>query len=192
MDDRSVQYPQRYQLKKVEGTDDIYDLVPAPGTIAKEGTLINKSALLKDETAALFKGLPGNPVPDEVFHILSNAAIVGEDGSLVLPSGEGVSSIKVETGEYTGTGKYGSSNRNSLSFPGDVIILIVCGYGRGANVSMAIVKDTTECFNGVSGTEFHFEGITWDGNSVSWYGGSEGMQANYAGRKYVYSGVILK
>lgn len=70
MYDRSVQFAQRYQLKKVEGTDDIFDLIPAPGIVNNEGTLINKAALLKDVTAALF-GLTTDAVPDDVFKILS-------------------------------------------------------------------------------------------------------------------------
>lgn len=66
MTDRNVQFPNRYQLVKVPGTDDIYDLTPAPGTITAEGTLINKATLLQDATAALY-GLGTDAVPDEVF-----------------------------------------------------------------------------------------------------------------------------
>lgn len=66
MTDRNVQYPQRYQLSKVEGTDDVYDLIPAPGEVGAEGTLINKATLLQDSTAALY-GLGTDAVPDDVF-----------------------------------------------------------------------------------------------------------------------------
>lgn len=41
--------------------------------VLQKGNPLNKSTLLKDETAALFNGLPENPVPDEVFQILSKA-----------------------------------------------------------------------------------------------------------------------
>lgn len=74
MYDRDVEFSQRYQLKKVEGTDDIFDLIPAPGTVNNEGTLINKAALLKDMTAALF-GLTTDAVPDDVFKILTQASL---------------------------------------------------------------------------------------------------------------------
>lgn len=116
MEDRSVQYPQRYQLKKVEGTDDIYDLIPAPGEITEEGTLINKSALLKDETAALFKDLPENPVPDDVLKVLSNAALVGEDGLLKKPNGDEIKQIEFISGEYTGNGKSGNGAPTTIQF----------------------------------------------------------------------------
>lgn len=70
MTDRNVQWPNRYQLTKVPGTDDIYDLIPAPGTITAEGTMINKASLLTDETAQAYgftaEELAG-VVPDDVF-----------------------------------------------------------------------------------------------------------------------------
>lgn len=73
MEDRNVQFPQRYQLKKVEGTEDIFDLIPAPGEIIAEGTLINKATLWKDATAALF-GLGVDSVPDDGFAYLGKYA----------------------------------------------------------------------------------------------------------------------
>lgn len=69
MDDRNVQYPNRFQLTKVDGTDDIYEIIPAPGKVYTEGTFINKFALLKDTTAALF-GLDVSNVPDDVLAFL--------------------------------------------------------------------------------------------------------------------------
>lgn len=70
MYDRNVEHPNRYQLVKVEGTDDIFDLVPAPGTVNNDGTLINKNSLLKDATAALF-GMGADAVPDDALQMLS-------------------------------------------------------------------------------------------------------------------------
>ena len=70
MQDRNVQFPQRYKLQKVVGTDDIYDLIPTPGEISSEGTFLNKANLLKDVTASLF-GLGSEAVPDDVLTVLS-------------------------------------------------------------------------------------------------------------------------
>lgn len=66
MKDRNVEFPNRYRMVKVEGTDDIFDLIPAPGEISDEGTFINKFTLLKDATAEMF-GLGADAVPDDVF-----------------------------------------------------------------------------------------------------------------------------
>lgn len=150
MEDRSVQYPQRYQLKKVEGTDDIYDLIPAPGEITAEGTLINKSALLKDETAALFKDLPENPVPDDVLQILSKAALVGEDGKLVTPAQDKIFIPFVETGSYVGTGK-GSSGTSetptSITFSGaPSSVLILTEYATTRSSFFVPVFELTESY----------------------------------------------
>ena len=54
--DRNVEFPNRYRLVKVPGTDDIYELEPAPGEVVAEGTFVNKANMLTDETAALLGG----------------------------------------------------------------------------------------------------------------------------------------
>lgn len=70
MNDRNVQHPNRYQLVKVEDTDDIYDVIPAPGTVVNEGTLLNKQSLLQDITCELL-GLPTTAVPNDAFFRLA-------------------------------------------------------------------------------------------------------------------------
>lgn len=69
MKDRNVEFPNRYHLTKVAGTDDIYDLTPAPGAVFDEGTFINKTTVLQDVTASLF-GLNAYAVPDDLFSLL--------------------------------------------------------------------------------------------------------------------------
>lgn len=107
MKDRNVQHASRFRLTKVPGTDDVYDLIPAPGEVYEEGTLINKSALLKDATAALF-GLGADAVPDEVLALLKT---ITDNQSAAIANG-----VKVATGSYVGTGTYGSKNPCSLTF----------------------------------------------------------------------------
>lgn len=85
MTDRNVQFPNRYQLTKVPGTDDIYDLTPAPGTITAEGTMINKATLLSDETAELL-GLPNTAVPDDAWSKIVPAGSVFWIASTTIPS----------------------------------------------------------------------------------------------------------
>lgn len=66
MTDRNVQFPNRYRLVPVEGTTDIVDLIPAPGNVEDEGTLLNKTNLLSDETAVLY-GKNDTAVPDDIL-----------------------------------------------------------------------------------------------------------------------------
>ena len=70
MKDRNVEFPNRYQLVKVEGTDDVFDIIPAPGEVAEEGTMINKSSLLSDAVAASF-GLGAAALPNDALSVLS-------------------------------------------------------------------------------------------------------------------------
>ena len=68
MKDRNVEYPNRYKLNKVTGTDDTYDLVPAPGEVSDEGTILNKGNLLSDTTAANLGFAPtDDPTIDDAF-----------------------------------------------------------------------------------------------------------------------------
>lgn len=64
MIDRSVQYPNRYQLTKV--SDGVYDLIPAPGTITQEGTPISKATMFDDNNVARYNV----EEPDDAFKVL--------------------------------------------------------------------------------------------------------------------------
>lgn len=70
MHDRNVEHPNRYRMVKVEGTNDIYDIVPAPGRVDNDGTPINKATLLKDDTASRF-GLSVDALPDDALRVIS-------------------------------------------------------------------------------------------------------------------------
>lgn len=75
MQDRNVEFPNRFRMVKVEGTDDIYDVIPAPGEVLNPGTLLNKANLLTDETAADL-GLTGeDPTVNEAFARLNKNLI---------------------------------------------------------------------------------------------------------------------
>lgn len=107
MYDRNVEFPQRYRLQKVDGTDDIFDLIPTPGEIRNEGTLINKSSLLKDATASLF-GLGTSAVPDDVLSKIKTLIDSANTNANTK--------ARIATGSYTGTNTYGASNPCRLTF----------------------------------------------------------------------------
>ena len=84
--------------------------------VSQRGSPVNKNTLLKDSTAGLFQ-LGADAVPDEVLQILSKAAVVGEDGTLVsitdkLPLSFG----KAIYGQYTGNGNPANSVKISTPF----------------------------------------------------------------------------
>ena len=75
MQDRNVEFPNRFRMVKVEGTDDIYDVIPAPGEVLNPGTLLNKANLLSDETARLLGMEQNDPTVNEAFGRLNKNLI---------------------------------------------------------------------------------------------------------------------
>ena len=65
MKDRNVEFPNRYKLSKIDGTDDIVELIPAPGEVEEEGDYFNKANMLQDATAEKY-GLDNTAVPNGV------------------------------------------------------------------------------------------------------------------------------
>ena len=93
--------------------------------------------------------------------------------------------LKIAVGSYTGTGKFGSSNKNSLSF--------------GFKPQLVIVQNTSSYYsfyavNGASYAEAWYsssaaynEVISWSEDTISWYNGnSAGNQMNNSGTTYKY------
>lgn len=72
MKDRTPRYPGRVKLNPVSGQANVYDMSRADQPI-EDGTPINKSTLLTDETAHLLEIKIENPTPDDAFsHIARN------------------------------------------------------------------------------------------------------------------------
>jgi hypothetical protein len=201
MYDRNVEHPNRYQLVKVDGTDDIFDLIPAPGQVDNEGTFINKQTLLTDATAALF-GLGADAVPDDVSRVLSGGVLFRDDkildvlGNLIgIPSNQIVGGVQAESGNYTGTGSYGSSNRNRLTFdfsPQLVIVLNPIGYG--APPTVMVRGSDVAALDTESGSSSNILQVEWEANGVNWHTTVTGIdsaqipryQLNTSGRIYRY------
>ena len=84
------------------------------------GNVFNKPEQLTAAVAALF-GFPASAVPNDIFNLLSAAALYKESPSTGLYDVLGnlllsLPGVQIETGSYVGTGTYGSSNPNSLTF----------------------------------------------------------------------------
>lgn len=156
----------------MEGTDDIYDLTPAPGTVTEEGTFLNVENLLKDTTAALLGG-DANMVPDEAFVILKN-----------LSDGLKNSAVQLAFGSYAGTGTYGKSNPTSLSFGFIPKMLIVVDDPDSAPVFVYVGQPgATDIRNG--GLLFTLNDKTLSWYTVSTLNGAAG-QANASDTTYYY------
>lgn len=109
---------------KVEGTDDIYDLTPAPGTVTEEGTFLNVDSLLKEATAALLGG-DANMVPDEALVALKNLI------DNLTPGKIGASAIA--SGSYVGTGANAQTKTITVGFKPRFAMIAENGFGFAAS-----------------------------------------------------------
>lgn len=148
--------------------------------------------------------LQSTAVPDNVFSILSKAALlnssgdglVGVDGSTITLPG-----VRIATGSYVGTGTYGQNNPCTLTFdfaPKIVSIYEIVyksspqSYGTiGLNFLPGLSLDAVRCgfYNGNSLSNLQIDRVTFstDGKSVSWYSERGAVyQANDPGYAYYY------
>lgn len=183
---------------KVEGTDDIYDLTPVPGTVTEEGTFLNVENLLKDTTAALLGG-DSSMVPDDALVALKDliSGLTAVD----------VGAAQLHAFSYVGTGQNGASNPTSITFgfaPKCVVFLKrILASGEIGDMSEVLAKSTyggsivaisdmmTTSFTLKHGVGFigyngtYYGKKSADGKTISWYNTeSAGFQLNAAGATY--------
>ena len=186
-----------------------YDIGPLNSAgISQQGTPLNKATLFSDQTMAKYPS--GIEDPNDAFEKLANATLyqaykqsitdINGNTLLTLPA------TQIYTGSYTGTGTYGSSNPNTLTFPFEPKLVIVTGRTNTTSdyQSMGIfVQGAQWTFGAGAGTALNTtvsrgnngaNQITWNGNTISWYTLCTATTANYrpaaqlnsSGRTYYY------
>lgn len=178
MKDRIPQYPGRVKLVPVAGQENIYDMTRADAP-SVAGTPINKSTLLTDAHAALY-GLDDTGTPDDALGILAHAVTV-RDGALKKPDGTAMllpsPTANMAVGSYVGTGSYGSSAPNTLTFGFAPRLLLLTSSRREPDSQTPVYwllqyPDTEMRMHSNLSS-----GVTWGANSVSWWSDS----ISYAG-----------
>ena len=174
------------------GSAPFYAKVEMADNPTNPGTPLNKDSLLKDATAALFK-LGADAVPDDVLSILSKAAIL-VGCNLELPNGSPVPQVKIETGSYVGTGTYGQSNPNTLTFEFEPKALFIQEENDNYQALMLPGKTISYPFynNGedIMFPRRSYNRVAFSGSSVSWYcDGADSLatvQLNQSNVNYYY------
>lgn len=197
MKDRNVQYPYRFHVRPVAGTDDICEIIPAPGTVYEDGTFWNKQNVLKDATAALY-GKTAAAVPDEIFAAirpLIQAAQSTADGK-----------SRIVSGTFTGTGTYGINKPCSLTFPfAPKMVAVLFGPSPGGGggriyigysdtypvISMDALTTEFQLRAGLTGYAYRkslsYGRKSADGKTLYWYNTSDDTaQMNEQGATYYY------
>lgn len=72
MIDRNVEFPNRFRMTLVPGTDDIYEVVPAPGDVIAAGDTFSKVNMLPDSIPALLGLKMANPQVKDALNVLAN------------------------------------------------------------------------------------------------------------------------
>lgn len=173
----------------VDGTITLDILFNADGW-SQQPDFLNKSSLLKDKTAELYKSLPENPIIDDVFNILSKAALVGSDGVISTPGGIVVTQTKLEYGSYIGTGRYGSGGQNRITF--NLIDPKIVFVTRSENVgASAMFIKGSSAGNIFFSNELYVPMCTFGAKTLSWYLQSKdaNYQLNQSGVTYYYLGI---
>lgn len=85
---------------------------------------------------------------------------------LGIPLSNAVTAPQIATGSYFGTGTYGKSNPNTLTFDFVPKLVII----KGVQPTVFINPSTDGCtwIDSCKGGEYH---ATWNGNTLSWWGG---------------------
>lgn len=110
---------------------------------------------------------------------------------LGIPFENAVTAPAIATGSYTGTGTYGASNPNSLTFDFLPKIIFIYGHwgsgGNGGKTTTILIPSVGDY--GGSQRDYDYVGkIIVSGNTVSWYAtsGTFGGQGNKSGTVYTY------
>ena len=120
----------------------------------------------------------------------------GESGGyqyeyLGKPLDNAVTVPKIEMGSYIGTGTYGQSNPNSLTFdfkPQLVIVLTNATNGLSYEGSLPLIM-LQGCANTCM-AEGNTLAVSWSGNAVSWYSYDQAArQHNRSGTSYCYTAI---
>ena len=96
----------------------------------------------------------------------------------------GKGNCQICCGSYTGTGTKGSGSPNTLTFPGQPLVVLLAGNSHGSTaILVQNVKVTLFSSYSTQGPIY----ITWeDSNTVSWYAENAIIQSNVSGGDYHY------
>lgn len=87
--------------------------------------------------------------------------------------GAGGKNCRIAWGSYTGTGKYGSANPNTLTFDFKPLVVWVGGANSGGGTAFpATFLRPVALSRSDSATPDHQLNVTWGENQVSWYASS--------------------
>lgn len=158
--------------------------------VLQKGNPLNKSTLLKDETAALFQLSGENALPDKVFEILSKAALVGDNGLVSVTDGIQLSFGKAIYGQYTGNGNPKNSVKITTPFHPRFCFLANNGFNDYGFTGGANCSGRLYWISGVTNARIGFED-TYTSETIYFSESDDGLSisgttVNNSGTKFFY------
>jgi len=151
----------------------------ASGKVAVSAVTATELGYLDGVTSAVQTQLNGKAASS---HTHAQSAITGLTAALAAVP-------KIAVGTYTGTGTYGVSNKNTLtfSFPPKIIFILLealTGNAIGATFLSGMTKYADNSTN--SATTGAKLALSWSGNSVTWYCTENSADRQFNGKDCVY------
>jgi hypothetical protein len=150
----------------------------------------NRAVYVEPAYVVTSEYVPANGLVGYVNSPDSNAYPV-DDGYTYTALGQLGSKVQIATGNYKGTGKYGASNPNRLTFDFVPKILFVRGGSGTTHVTAWFIRpdaSTTEQYHmGIYSNSITGWPVTFSGSTVSWYDTQNQLrQGNDSGTTYYY------
>ena len=147
-----------------------------------------RPALVLPSTFAIYTDSSGNIYTEQEYETKLTDVL----GNLIaIPADQIKDGVKIATGSYTGTGTYGSSNPNSLTFefePKVLFIAPVTNYSGALNYQSVFWKGMTSFPTYIGSADTGMSVVVSWGTTVSWYtnGSYANRQLNDSGTSYAY------
>ncbi len=142
-------------------------------------------------TVSLF---PGGPNATAIYGVYKSEIIKDIEYKLVDLLGNYVGNgVKIETGEYTGTGTYGNSNKNTLHFNFTPKVVVVRTSKQDSShygfLTLNPIEVTPSAFNFQGSSSSNILHLSWSEKTLEWYGETGIDQLNATGVKYFYAAI---
>ena len=143
-----------------------------------------RPALILPSTFEVYTDPSGNIYTEQEYE----TALTDVLGTKIsIPADQIKDGVKIATGSYTGTGTYGASNPNSLTFAFEPKMVFVHKSSDGRFRICAINGDS-ECVSATVASSQYVVKIAWENKKISWYNSDDiaSRQLNENGVVYNY------
>lgn len=145
----------------------------------------------EDPTVSLF---PGGTNTSYIYGVYKSEITKSIEYRLVDLLGNYVGNgVKIETGEYIGTGTHGNSDKNTLHFNFTPKIVVVRTSKQSSShygfLTLNPIEVTLSAFNFQGSSSSNILHLSWSEKVLKWYGETNTDQLNETGVKYFYAAI---